>query len=92
MKVYDLIDSVLEVLKKYPSDTTILQAELHKMQSWLYPGLTTDDMKMVVRCKNCRFYKRYKKKGAPKIPAFYACSITKTKRDPEFYCKDGMEK
>lgn len=48
---------------------------------WLYPGLSTRDVSLVVRCHKCEHYNRKKK----------VCKRTGTPRDPEFFCKEGEE-
>lgn len=99
MLLIDLIDRTTRIIEKYASVNTIHASEYksllnswNKLKSWAYPQLTTDDMQIVIRCKNCRHYKRYKQKDNPKAAPFWACSKTKTKRDPDFFCKDGDQK
>lgn len=65
---------------------------LDKISKWLYKDFHTEDIDKVVRCKKCKFYRRYKKKGAFKAVAFYACSKDMQKRDPMFFCKEGEER
>lgn len=62
-----------------------------RVVDWVYPALDSDDIEKVVRCKNCIHYKKYKKKGDFKSQPFYACSLNKVKRPPNFFCKDGEE-
>lgn len=62
---------------------------LNKLLGWLYKDLTTESLERVVRCYDCRYYKKYKKRGDIKAVAFYACSKDRNKRRPDFYCKDG---
>lgn len=64
---------------------------IEKVSSWMYRDLSSEDIEKVVRCKNCINYKRFKKKGDIKSPAFYACRLDMKKRDPMFYCKAGEE-
>lgn len=66
-------------------------ANLSQMKNWLYPALRTEDITKVVRCKNCRYYKKYRKKGVVPAVVFQACSLDKKPRDPMFFCKDGDE-
>lgn len=66
--------------------------ELDKVSKWLYKDFHTEDIDRVIRCKKCRYYKKYKKKGAIKASVFWACSRDMQKRDPMFFCKDGEEK
>ena len=70
-----------------------LSKELENLEHWCYKGEI--DVQKVIRCKNCKHYKRYRKKNA-KNPyehtVFYACSLSKEKRNPEFFCSDGEEK
>lgn len=98
MTIAELIDRTVTLLKlvasksvKQSTEATNLVKELSKLKDWAYPQLTTADMVRVVRCRKCKFYKRYKKKGDPKAVAFYACSLDKKKRDEDFYCGEGKE-
>lgn len=68
-----------------------LADELDKILNWLYKDFSTTDIAKVVYCKNCRYYKKYKRKGAFKAQIFQACSKDMKKRDPMFFCKDGEE-
>lgn len=64
--------------------------KLETVSKWVYPGLSSDDVTLVVRCKKCKFYKKFKKKGdtlKPKI--IYACSKDMKPRDPMFFCGEG---
>ena len=65
---------------------------LSMMKCWLYPALRPEDVTKVVRCKNCAYYKKYKRKGAIKAQTFYACSKDMARRTEDFYCKDGEER
>lgn len=99
MKVSELIDRTVTLLKlvasksvKQAAEADLIMQELFHLKGWAYPHLTTEDIVQVVRCKKCKHYKKYKKKDNPKAAPFWACSLTKLKHDPMFYCKDGMEK
>lgn len=66
---------------------------LEILAKWVYPELSADDIELVVHCRNCRYYKRFKKKGdLLKARAFFACTKDMSHRDPEFFCKDGDRK
>lgn len=96
MYLKELIDKTISSLDR-GMDANVISVSEHellvgawvKLKSWVYPQLITDDMQLVTRCKRCRYYKRYKKKDNPKAVPFYACSRTKIKRDPDFFCKEG---
>ena len=62
---------------------------LDRAHQWMYKDLAVDDLALVVRCECCKYYKKYKKKDDIKARPFYACSLTKQKRDPKFFCADG---
>lgn len=67
--------------------------KLETVSKWVYPELSADDIELVVHCRNCRYYKRFKKKGdLLKARAFFACTKDMSHRDPEFFCKDGDRK
>lgn len=102
MKLQTLFDTCSRILKK-SGDSRIkteegmttyreLSKELDNLGSWCYKGEI--DVQKIIRCKNCRHYKRYKKKNV-KNPyehtTFCACSLDKLKRKPEFYCSNGEE-
>lgn len=107
VRVIDVYRIAIKVLrrqqKENPSKTfTNQQGETATIQDvvsglegvvkWIHPELTTKDITKVVRCKKCRHYKTYKKKGAFKATPFKACSLDMKRRDPMFYCGDGEEK
>lgn len=104
MKVVDVYKLAIRVLKKQakecPSksftnssgETVTIKDIADKMETvvkWIHPELYTDDVACVVRCKKCRFYKTYKKKGAFKSVPFKACCKDMKKRDPMFFCAEG---
>lgn len=103
MKISDMYLTTIKVLQLYDKEhpgktfkldegtTTVkdLIAGHKKLLGWLYKDLTTECIQKVTRCYDCRYYKKYKKKGAAKGVPFYACSIDKNKRRPDFFCKDG---
>lgn len=99
MTLRELIDKTTIILDR-GVDANLVSSSEHKnlirawgkLKSWVYPQLTTDDMQLVIRCSNCKYYKRYKKKDDHKAAPFWACSKTKMKRDPDFFCKDGDQK
>ena len=66
--------------------------ELDKVSKWLYRGLSTEDIARVVRCKNCKYYKKHNKTDSLKGSSYYICSKDKQRRDPMFYCTDGEER
>ena len=108
MKISDLYITTIRVLKRYSkehpnvafrigeSEDTVevkeLIAGLKKMLGWLYKDLSTENIEKVTHCYDCRYYKKYKKKGVAKGGTFYACSIDKLKHRPDFFCKDGEPK
>lgn len=63
--------------------------ELKRVREWLYPELRTGDVQLVVRCKNCTHYKRFKKKGSIKPVYRYLCELDKVARPEDFFCKNG---
>lgn len=98
MVVSELCDQAVKLLKivvkkssKNAAEAEQVIDDLLRLKGWAYPHLTTDDIVRVVRCKHCKHYKKYKKKDDRKSQPFWACSLTKIKQDPDFYCKDGRE-
>lgn len=103
MKISEVFNTTIDILKVYDKehpravfdvdDNTVkvkdLVTSLTKLLGWLYKDLTDESIEKIIRCYDCRYYKKYKKKGAVKGTAFYACSLDKTKRRPDFYCKNG---
>ncbi len=106
MKISEVFITTIDILKTYDKEhpraifdvdgNTVkvkdLVASLTKLVSWLYKDLTDESLERVTRCYSCRYYKKYKKKGAVKGTAFYACSLDRAKRRPDFFCKDGEPK
>lgn len=104
MKVADLYKLAVKILdkeaKQNPKKTytnkdgekasiSDVIAMLERAYQWMYKELATDDVTLVVRCRKCKYYKKYRKKDSIKSMPFYACSLTKQKRDPQFFCADG---
>lgn len=99
MPIRELIDRAVALLEivakksvKQAAESQLVMEELTRLKGWAYPHLTTEDIVRVVRCAKCRHYKKYKKKDDRKSQPFYACEIDKVKREPDFFCKRGMEK
>lgn len=106
MKLSSLFAVTIKILEayseRYPKatftveDTTVKMkdviTDLNKLTKWLYKDLTTESIERVIHCYDCRYYKKYKKRGNIKAPPFYACSKDHNKRRPDFYCKDGEPK
>lgn len=103
MKVSLMYLGTIEALKQMPKNRKITVKDesvsvtqlingLTKMMGWLYKDLTTDDIEKVVRCYDCKYYRKYKKKGSLKSETFYACYWDKAKRRPDFFCKDGEKR
>jgi len=106
MKISAVFVTTIDILKKYGEEhpravfevdgNTVkvkdIVAALNKLTGWLYKDLTTDSIERIVRCYDCAYYKKYRKKDAIKGGTFYACSKDKAKRRPDFYCKDGEPK
>lgn len=103
--VYRLSVKLLRRLaKEYPNKTftspegekvTIndIANRLEITSKWVYPQLSSDSIELVVHCRNCRYYKQFKKKGDMlKAKSFFACTKDMSRRDPEFFCKDGDRK
>ena len=86
-----LIGVVAKKSAKHAVEAAQVINELTRLKGWAYPQLDTGDIVRVVRCKRCKHYKRYKKKDDRKAAPFWACSLTKIKRDPEFFCGEGSE-
>lgn len=66
--------------------------QLEKVVSWVFPKLDSDDIALVVHCKDCVNYRTYKSKKDIKAAPFKACSIDHIKREPTFYCAKGERK
>lgn len=66
--------------------------EAEKLYNWCYHGLDATDLQKVTRCKDCEYYKRFKKKTAYKPQVKYLCTLDKKERGPEFYCANAIEK
>ena len=70
-----------------------LSDQLQNLESWCYQGEL--DVQKIVRCKNCKHYKRYRKKVL-KNPyehnVITACDFDKSQRSPEYFCCQGEER
>lgn len=67
-------------------------ASLKKLSQWVLPSLDSNELVKVTRCKDCIYFKTYKKKDDPKARPFQACSSNRSQRDPMFFCKNGEHK
>ena len=106
MRISEVFTTTIDILKSYDKEhpravfevdgNTVkikdLVASLNKLVSWLYKDLTDESIEKITRCYDCQYYKKYKKKGSVKGAIFYACSLDKTKRRPDFFCKNGEPK
>lgn len=90
-KAINLISIVAKRSAKNAIEAAQVMDDLTRLKGWAYPHLTTDDIVKVVRCHRCKHYKKYKIKDDRKTQPFYACSLTRIKRPPEYFCKDGAE-
>lgn len=67
-------------------------SELRKVVAYVYPELNTSNVQQVVRCKDCKHYKRYRSKKNPRAPGRWLCALDKKERVSEFFCADGEER
>ncbi len=70
-----------------------ISSELDNLCNWCYKG--TIDVEKVVRCKDCKYYKKFKRnleKNPYDHEVVMLCSKTRTPRQPEFFCADGKER
>lgn len=70
-----------------------LSKELDNLCNWCYKD--TIDVQKVVRCKNCVHYKKFKcnkEKHPYDHTSVMMCKMTKTRREPDFFCSEGREK
>lgn len=96
MNARNVLKAAIQIVSKAPKNLSvevppkIVAKDLSSLLSWISPELECNDIVRVVRCKNCSYYRRFKKKGAFKSTPFYACKLDMSRREPEYYCKDGM--
>lgn len=64
--------------------------EISALLGWACPEIETDRLKKIIPCRKCVHYKKFKKRSESKR-AMLLCSIDMSKKDPDFYCKDGEE-
>lgn len=107
MKATDVYKVTLRVLRKQLKETPdkvftgpsgekvtleSVYGYLKQISSWVYPELSTDDIAKVIRCKKCKHYKKYRKKGSANRATFQACELDKQVKDPLFFCGYGEGK
>lgn len=108
MKLIDAYQIAIKLLKRQAKDSpsksfTTSNGEqvtisdvadsLSSVLKWIHPELCSEEITLVTRCKNCKHYKRFKKKGDLLKPrTFYACVKDRQRRSPEFFCKDGEKR
>ena len=70
-----------------------LSKELDNLCGWCYKG--DIDVQKIIRCKNCKYYRRYKKRKEDNPydhKVIVICALDKQPHSPEFYCANGEEK
>lgn len=67
-------------------------AQVKNLYSWCYDQLELKNIIKVCRCKDCKYYKKYRKKNSLKKVYKMLCSLDKTEKPPEWYCPKGMER
>lgn len=76
--------------QKIPIDAAI--AQVKNLYSWCYDQLELKNIIKICRCKDCKYYRRYRKKDSLKKVYKMLCSLDKTERPPEWYCPKGTER
>lgn len=99
MKIKDALKIAVKVLNEQPPERSFKAGSvaeaakaLNTILRWAYPELDSANIKQVVHCKDCVYYKKYRKKNAFKSDTIWLCSVDKTKKWPDFYCKEGIHK
>ena len=64
--------------------------QIEDLAELVYTKLDTAHIRVVTRCKECRYYKRFRSKKNPKSVR-YLCTLQNCARDPDFYCANGKE-
>lgn len=66
--------------------------EFDLLCKWLQPSEDFDskDIVKVCRCKDCLWYRKFRKKGSSWVKnTVYLCKMDMKPKDPTFYCKAG---
>lgn len=104
MKIKDALKIAIKVLNEQPPERSFKSSSgqhssvkevvtaLTLICKWAYKDLDSSDLEVVVHCKDCVHYKKYRKKNVFKSDTVWLCSLDKTKKWPEFYCKEGNHK
>lgn len=101
MNLKILLNTAIKLCKKQPEKKIVLEdkttmtlkeisVELSKFLQWVYPKLDTCNIKKIVFCERCKYYKKYRKKGT--AVTRYLCSLDKSAKQSDFYCADGIER
>lgn len=64
-------------------------SELKRVRDWACPGLQTGDIQLIVHCKDCRHYRKYRKRNSAKPIIKRICEVDGIERSPDFFCKNG---
>lgn len=107
MKLYDMFKISLKIIKKQLKESPDkcfvnskgdsirlddVAAEMKKVLNWLYQPMDTGDIQKVVHCSGCRFWVTQKEKEGYLTKNYKVCKLDNLKRDPDFFCKAGIEK
>lgn len=79
----------------YPVEDVI--KEIERFAEWADPNLDTESLCKVIRCKDCKHYKKMKKKSAQSIGSFKTvtktiCELDDKYRPANYFCADAVEK
>lgn len=64
---------------------------LNALIEHVYPHTETDRYKLIVRCRECEYYKTLKSKKNPRRKK-HVCKIHGIEPKPDFFCASAMEK
>lgn len=103
LKVIDAYRIAIKTLEELPDKTlksktgkrvTLKEvaALLRTIVHWCHPELSEQDIQKVVRCEKCKHYKLYKKKSGFKPEVVRMCDKDRSRKSPDFFCKDGVER
>lgn len=78
------------------SATTVAN-EIKKFAEWTDSNFDTESLCKVIHCKDCKHYKKMKKKSAQSIGSFKAvtkiiCELDGKHRPANYFCADALEK
>lgn len=103
MNIQKAFRACITVLKRLPADKPIktpygeFKAEevldtIKKLNGWCFPGIDGCQFERVIHCRECEFYRKFRKKNSPARTVKWLCARDKSEKPAHFYCGYAKER